>query len=94
MREMISALPHFLQRQRSPSSCHAFAHAIIATDNCEQSDAGDPLGCAVVGSILFNMLSVCGMPLPGRLILGVLAVRWQCLAVPFDAIPKLIVREV
>lgn len=38
----------------------------------EQADAGDPWGCAVVGFILFRVLSVCGVPLPGRLILGVI----------------------
>lgn len=36
-----------------------------------KSDAGDPLGCVVVGSILFNVLSVCGGPCQGRLMLVV-----------------------
>lgn len=43
----------------------------------EQSDAGDPLGCVVVGSILFNVLNVCGVPLPSRLILAVLRLPFR-----------------
>jgi hypothetical protein len=60
------------EASRSRHVWYSFARAEIGRATTEQANAGDPWGCVVVGSILFNVLSICGVPLPGRLILVVL----------------------